>query len=53
MWFSLGWLFIKEFISGEVWRLWAIHKAKEKAQAIADSPATKDELLDVLEQGKL
>ena len=52
-WESLVWLFLKDFITGEVWRLWQRHKTEVKAQAIADAPITKDELLDTLHEEKL
>jgi hypothetical protein len=53
MWWSLGFAFLKELITGEVYRLWAEHKAREKAQAVADAPATKAELIDVLDKAKI
>jgi hypothetical protein len=51
------WPLILEFafklFTGEVWHVWQEHKAKEKAQAIADSPETKDELITVFKDGKV
>ena len=34
-------------------KLLNVHEAKVKAQQVADSPVTKDELLQTLEDGKL
>ena len=46
-------LFIKEFITGEVWRLWREHKDRAWAQAVADAPVSKAELLSIRDSGKL
>ena len=42
-----------DLISGEVWRIYAAHKAAVKAQAVADAPTTREELEKTLEDGKL
>jgi hypothetical protein len=52
-WESLAFTFIKALISGEIWRLWAEHKEREKAQTVANAPVTKDELLTTLREGEL
>lgn len=37
-----------------IWqRLMAVHEAKTKAQDVANAPVTKDELVDVLDRGKI
>jgi hypothetical protein len=50
---SLIWFFAKELLTGEVWRLWATHKAAEKAQSIADTPVTDNEWSQDAKDGKL
>jgi hypothetical protein len=45
--------FIWELFTGEVWNAWQAHKAKEQAQAVSNSPTTKEELDEVLEHHDL
>ncbi len=52
-WYALAWYFLKELVSGEIWRLWNAHKAAQKSQAVADSPVTDAEWLEAARHGEL
>ena len=48
MW-SIAFNFAWELLTGEVYRLWASHKAKEKTQEIANAPINnQEEAVDLL-----
>lgn len=52
MW-TLIFLFLKELLTGEVYRLWQAHKARERQQAVADTPESDKEWVDAASKGEL
>lgn len=45
---SIIWMILKGFITGEIFKVYAAHKQKQQAQAVANAPLTDQEEADGL-----